>query len=168
MHNTQTKVLFLHSFCSWNIVGIEQGDRFLLALNLYRSNFRHHPFFSAIFSRMAVQRGAVNFRLSLYCRRDIKWGISDLYSRNLTNKRDSLSMPMDSDAMLRVTTSKSENRGMTLHRGKFPCSLIKLPAICLRISRNFANMHIGCACEIVHKKFKCLYMLVLSIMHNFF
>ena len=69
-------------------------------------NRRGRTMDSAIFSRMVEQRDAVNFHLSLYCRRDIKWGISEWYSLNLTNKRDSLLIPMDPEAMLRATTSK--------------------------------------------------------------
>ena len=55
-------------------------------------------------------------------------------------KRDSLSIPMDSKAVLRATTSKSENFGTTSHLGKFPRAFTKLSAICLQMSRYFANI----------------------------
>ena len=94
----------------------------------------------AILWRMRWQSGTVGLCRSLYCHRNMRWGILRRYSFSLENNRNSLSMPMASAAMPRATTSGSENRGTTPGRGMFPCSLNHPPAFCLQMSRNFANI----------------------------
>ena len=63
-----------------------------------------------------------------------------LYSCSFANSSDSLSIPTASDAMFKATTSRSENLGTTPRLGTFPDSLTKLPAICLHMFSNFANI----------------------------
>lgn len=54
---------------------------------------------AAILSRIALHRDEVILRLSLYCLRDIRLGISLLYSCSFANNNDSLSIPTVSDVM---------------------------------------------------------------------
>lgn len=63
-----------------------------------------------------------------------------LYSCNFAKRYDSLLIPIASDAIFSVMISKLENLEITPRRGILPCSLIKLPAIFLQMSRKFANV----------------------------
>lgn len=79
-------------------------------------------------------------RLSLYCLSDIKFGNSFPYSCNFANSKDSLSIPIASEAIFNAITSRSENLGTTPLLGIFPDSLTKLPDMCLHMFRNFADI----------------------------
>ena len=63
-----------------------------------------------------------------------------LLSEISDNNNDSLSMPVTSDVIFNATISRSENLGTTPLLGTFPDSLTKLPATCLHMFRNFANI----------------------------
>ena len=91
-------------------------------------------------SLIALHRGEVILRLSLYCLREIRLGISFLYSCNLANSKDSLSIPIASEIIFNAITSRSENRGTTSFLGILPDSFTKLPATCLHMFRYFANI----------------------------
>ena len=95
---------------------------------------------AAILSRIVLHKNEVILRLSLYCLRDIRLGISILYSCSFANNNASLSMPTASEVIFNAITSRSENLGTTPLLGIFPESLTKLPAICLHMFRNFANI----------------------------
>lgn len=130
IHNIQTMELFLLHFAHNTSFGTGKATDFYVFWAYTKVVFTAINV-SVIFFWMATQREAVNFRQSLYCWRDTKWGILELYSRSLTNKRDLLSTPMASEAIPKAITSKSGNLGTTPHWGIFLCSLNKFPADCL-------------------------------------
>ena len=152
-------------YCNvWN----GQYDILLSASNQYRNSLHHHPFLEAILSRIALHREEVILRLSLYCRRDIRLGISTLYSCNFANNNDSLSIPTASDVMFNATISRSENLGTTPLLGTFPDSLTKLPAICLHMFSNFANIAYRlCIRYLSIKSLITFNLLNINNMHNF-
>lgn len=88
---------------------------------------------------MASQSPDVSFLRSLYWRREMRLGMSFLYSSSLANSRLSLSMLMASLAMDKDTTSRSLNRGTTPRRGTFPRSFTKSFEKRLHISRIFTK-----------------------------
>ena len=121
-----------------------------------------------ILSRIALHREEVILRLSLYCRREIRLGISTLYSCSFANNSDSLSIPTASDAMFKATTSRSENLGTNPRLGTFPDSLTKLPAICLHMFSNFANIAYKlCIRYLSIKSLFTFNLLNINNMHNF-
>jgi hypothetical protein len=84
------------------------------------------------------------------------------------NRSDSLSIPTASDAMFKATTSRSENLGTTPRLGTFPDSLTKLPAICLHMFSNFANIAYKlCIRYLSIKSLVTFNLLNINNMHNF-
>jgi len=123
---------------------------------------------AAILSRIVLHREEVILRLSLYCLRDIRLGISILYSCSFANNNDSLSIPTASDVIFNATISRSENLGTTPLLGTFPDSLTKLPATCLHMFRNFANIAYRlCIRYLSIKSLVTFNLLNINNMHNF-
>ena len=91
-----------------------------------------------------------------------------LLSEISDNRSDSLSIPTASDAMFKATTSRSENLGTTPRLGTFPDSLTKLPAICLHMFSNFANIAYKlCIRYLSIKSLVTFNLLNINNMHNF-
>ena len=120
-------------------------------------------------SRIILHRNEVVLRLALYCLLDIRLRISHLYSCNLANSKDSLSIPTASDVIFNATISRSENQGTIPLLGTFPDSLTKLPATCLHMFRNFANIAYRlCIRYLFIKSLVAFNLLNIDSMYNFY
>lgn len=93
----------------------------------------------AILSQIVLHRDELILRLSLYCLRKIRLGISNLYYCIFSNSNDPLSTPIASDVILHATISRPENLVTTHLLGIFPDSFTKLPATFLHMYRTFGE-----------------------------
>ena len=111
--------------------------------------------------------GAKSFlRLSLYCLRDIRLGISILYSCSFANNNNSLSIPT---ASIQCHYFNGLESGTIPFIGTFPNSLTKLPATCLHVFRNFVNIAYKlCIRYLPIKSLITSNLLNINNMHNFF
>lgn len=73
--------------------------------------------------------------MMLYWRREIRFGISPLYSSSNANKLISLSILMFSAARLWTITSRLRDLGITPQRGMLPCSFTRFFEKLLQTSR---------------------------------